>query len=477
MKISYFKPQNGRPGTNPSASLTYDEYFRCIQEGKWEECVLNVRAGRREKPTVPGVTPSGLFTYRNKAGLTEHSGVIGLDFDAKDNEYFPADEIATDPYVFGMHRSISGKGWVVYVKVQPDRHDDAFLALDKYFANEYQVVVDPSGKDVGRFRFVSYDPELFHNPASRIWKKYLPKKQVMPVGRTYIHTNNDVEHCINQIRGRSINIAEEYHDWIKIGMALATEFGEQGREYFHTISSISGKYDSAKCDKKYTNLVKTTGGRVTIGTFFWICQLHGIEIKTKRTQHIERVAKMRRRSVGQNGGYDTKEEAGDAAKKMLAEMDAMEGEDVDMIIEQVMNLPENEIREEKSDDLIADIKEFLREYKLKFNEVTRLIEIDGEPITDRALNSIYVRAMESLGGIKQKGRGISKDLLFSIIDSDFTPDYHPFKDFFRNHANLKPKGEIDRLLRCVKVKNMQYGENEAVPGSEYFAKYGRVWRK
>jgi hypothetical protein len=328
MQVSLFNPSKTRegrfiPGTKPEKDLTYQQYFDAIQDGLWEEVVLNIRAGRQEKISAPGVTPSGTFSYRATGNLLQHSGVIGLDFDAKDNEYFPADEIAVNPYVFGMHRSISGKGWVVYVKIDPQRHLDAFLALEKYFANEYRVILDQSCKDVSRFRFISYDPELIHNPAAKTWRKYLPKKTVMPRNTYYVHTSNDVEHCINQITGRSINIAEEYHDWLRIGMAFASEFGEQGRDYFHQISSLSSKYDRDKCDKKYTNLLKTGGGRVKIASFFWLCKLAGIEIKTKRTEHIERVSKMQRRVVGTSGGHIDNAAAKEAAKKILKDIEGV----------------------------------------------------------------------------------------------------------------------------------------------------------
>lgn len=478
--ISYFLPYTNRdgkalPGVKPSEDLAYDSYFTYIREGKWEEEVLNVRAGRREKITVPGVTPSGTFSYRAVGSLIQHSGVIAMDFDAKDNENFPADEIALDVYTYAMHRSISGAGWVVYVKIDPEKHTEAFLALEKYFANQYNVVADPSGKDVCRFRFVSYDPDLYQNHSAKVWKKYLPKRTVMPNNKVYVHTENDVEHCINQLLQRGINITEEYHDWVKVGMAFAGSYGEQGREYFRRVSSLSSKYDREKCDRKYNNLVKTTGGRVTVASFFWLCQQAGLNIKTARTEHIERVAKMQRKVVGKNGGHMDTEGAAGAAKKMLNEIDNIAGDDVESIIEQVMQLPEEAMIEEKSSDLIADLKEYLRTYDMKYNEVTRLIEVDGEPITDRSLNSIYVRAMEILGQPSQKGRAVSKDLLFSIVDSDFTTAYHPFRDFFSKHSNIKPRGEIEKLLSSLNVKNMYYDEGKAVPGQDYITRYGRKW--
>lgn len=475
MNISLFLPNNNKPGVKPKEELAYESYFAYIRDGKWEDVVLDIRAGRKEKVCAPGVTPSGTFSYRSSGNLIQHSGVIALDFDAKDNEVFPADEIATSPYVWAMHRSVSGFGWVVYVKIDPDRHSDAFLALEKHFANEYKAIVDPSGKDVGRFRFVSHDPELFHNAQARTWKKYLPKKTIMPRGKVYVHTNNDIEHIINQVRARGIDITSEYSDWIKIGMGLANQYGEQGRKYFHQISSVSSKYDQADCDRKYTNLVKTNRGQVGIASFFWIAQLAGIQIKTDRTVHVERVAKMQRRVIGTNGGHKDKDAAKAAAVKLLNEVDMVYGPDVEQIVEQVMELPDEAITNEQSDDLIADLKEFLRTYDMKFNEVTRYIEIDGENLTDREFNSIYIKALEVLGTDAGRGKSISKDLIMSIIDSEFTKNYHPFKEFFSRHSNLKPKGEIDKLLSSIKMKPIRMDDGRLMQGREYLNLFAKKW--
>lgn len=37
----------------------------------------------RIKRSLPGITPSGLFSYRKKDGLIRHSGLICIDIDAK----------------------------------------------------------------------------------------------------------------------------------------------------------------------------------------------------------------------------------------------------------------------------------------------------------------------------------------------------------------------------------------------------------
>lgn len=483
VKISYFAPYFSKkknewvPGVKPEGTMTVESYLQGIQDGRWQDIVLNIRAGRKPKTAAPGVTPSGLFTYRSKGNLTAHSNIIALDFDAQDNpDGFPADQVGADPFVYAMHRSISGKGWVVYVKINPEKHLDSYLALEKHFADTYEAICDPSGKDVSRFRFVSYDPECYINPGAKEWKRTLPKpKQSARPKKNYIFVESDVEHCIAQIRNKNINLTESYHDWIKVGMALASEYKEQGRAYFHDVSSASSKYDAEQCDKKYDNLLKTASGRVTIASFFNYCKQVGLEIKTPRTAHIERVAKMQRSVAGQPGGLINKEEAAKASVKMLDEFDGIYGEDVKNIVDQVMNLPEEEAKVEVTDDLIAEIKAFLRTYNIRHNEVTRQLELDGEAFTERTLNTIYIKALETIGTGSAKGKTVTKDLISSILESDFTSEYNPFKLYFSQRTHMKPKGEIDKLIDSLNVKDLKLPSGKEFKGSEYAKLFVRKW--
>lgn len=481
-QISYFEPFVGKdgepvPGLKPKQSFSFESYLEGIRDGRWQDIVLNIRAGRKPKTAAPGVTPSGLFSYRNHKSLTAHSTIIALDFDAQDNpDGFPAEEVATDPFVYAMHRSISGKGWVVYVKIDPTKHGDHYLALEKYFADSYHAIADPSGKDVCRFRFVSYDPECFVNEGAKPWKRTLPKpKRQVKQQKAYVFVSSDVEHCINQLRNKSIDITDSYHDWLKIGMALANEYGENGRTYFHQISEISAKYDSTDCDKKYDNCLRSQNGKTTIASFFYFCKLRGLEIKTPRTEHIERVAKMQRAVTGKNGGPKSQEVATQAAIKMLDEFDGMYGEDVTKIVNQVMDLPEEDAKAEATDDLIADLKAFLRTYNIKHNEVTRQLELDGEPFTERTLNTIYVKALEVIGTQSTKGKAVSKDLVTSILESDFTHEYNPFILYFSKRTHLKPEGEIDKLIASLRCQPLKLPDGQVLSGDEYAQLFVRKW--
>jgi hypothetical protein len=154
------------PSSYPSENIPFDEYLEKIRDGFFQDEVLNYRAKRIEKLSLRGVTASGVFSYRSAKNLTEHSGFICLDIDKKDQpesyDYKKAKaEIKQDNYCYALHESVSGNGGLcVYVKIDPTRHLDAFLALEQYFANNYEIIIDQSCKDVSRFRFVSYDPDL-----------------------------------------------------------------------------------------------------------------------------------------------------------------------------------------------------------------------------------------------------------------------------------------------------------------------------
>lgn len=446
MKISvfpegYFSSKLGKfvPSTKPVEEIDFEDYIYRTKNKHWIDEVINVRSGRWEKVQAPGITASGTFEYRNVKGIIQHSGIMAIDIDAKDNPLISVDEVSADPHILAIHESISGNGgFVGFVKIEKERHFDAFLGIEKYFANKYHVIIDESCKDVSRFRFVSYDENVYYNPNSKVFKSYLPKKKVTPQ-KTYVHTDEDLGFIFEQIKDRGINICEDYADWVKVGMGLANTYGESGRDKFHFVSSFSGKYNHDTCDKTYSGFIKRASKGNSIATFFYLCQQHGIKIKTAKTEQIERVAKLRRKSAGKNGGLKDPREG---AIKTL-EMDGIKREDSEKIIDQVLNLPNHEIDNEKTDDLISDLKAFLSEYRMEFNEITRNVEVSGSVLDDRALNSIYIKSKEIVSD------KVNKDLLFSIIDSDFTPEFNPFHRFFEANKFLKPSGMIEDLCKCI----------------------------
>lgn len=107
-----------------------------------------------------------------------------------------------------------------------------------------------------------------------------------------------VEALIETIRSSQTDITSDYNDWLKVGFALAGEFGEAGRRYFHAISSINAAYDHAESDTKYTECLKSSTGRTDISTLFYIAKTQGVSIKQSKS--VRRVESKSSEQKGQS---------------------------------------------------------------------------------------------------------------------------------------------------------------------------------
>lgn len=144
--------------------LTIDTALNRIKEGKSKEKVDKVREGDKQlKKTLPVTLFSGVFSGRRDEQIQGHSGLIVLDFDHIDvNDYKAL--LGTDDYIRACWTSPSGDGLKALVLItNPERHRDHFRALQAYFDRTYGLEVDPSGINVSRACFESYDPDLISN--------------------------------------------------------------------------------------------------------------------------------------------------------------------------------------------------------------------------------------------------------------------------------------------------------------------------
>ena len=103
---------------------------------------------------------------------------------------------------------------------------------------------------------------------------------------TTTQVQKEVEEIISRIEANSIDIATAYSDWRDIGFAFASEFGEQGRDYFHRISRYYSDYSTNECDKQFDKCLKANGSGVTLKTFFHKAKSAGINIAIKSNQPI-----------------------------------------------------------------------------------------------------------------------------------------------------------------------------------------------
>ena len=398
--------------------IEIDSFLEGVQSGRWQDIALEVRSAPTKeikdlkKKTAPLVTPSGSFSERKVDCLRKHSGFIAIDIDNLDDPAAVKERIGTNPYFYSAFISISGNGLCLIIKIDGTRHLDAFNGIAAYLYNEYQLIVDQSGKDVSRARFVSYDPFLLLNTKSATFKKYLPKKKEQKHPKV-MFIKTDFDAMIKQMDDKGLNLCEEYSDWVRICYALVSEMQEEGRNHFHTLSSHSSKYNSLDCDSQFDACLKnhneTKAKKSSIGTIYFHAKQNGIDIYSEDTKAIAR--------------YATSQKAAGLSKEAIIETLKKQGgyspEDSKEIVEQIVS---KDIKF-KSDSVSTDIAAFVNTYNLKKNVITRKIELDGKAIDDSDLNSIF---LDSKAVFKES----TKDLITAIIFSNRVPSYNPLHEFF-----------------------------------------------
>lgn len=382
-----------------------------IKKGTYQDRVFDIMNEKNEnkraklKKLMPCFTVSGKFSRRAAAGLIEHSGFIVIDIDNCPRINAMRNIINADPYTFACFTSVSGNGLCVIVKIDPKKHREAFEGLESYYYQMLGWPIDPSGKDVCRLRIFSYDPHLYLNEDSKVFKKYLPKVKQEPV-YSYIHTDEKFNNVLKQI---NFDITGDYHQWLRLGFAIAHQFQESGREIFHQISQFSPKYNYQAADKQYTYCLKSNppAQPVTIAYFYYICKQFNIQVTNDYEKKISKLAYLAKK-----GGRNK-----ESVKKILS----IQNQPVDeKIIDYVF---ENEDFKTENDDIISDASQFINiNYDITRNEFTNEYELSGTVMQEEDYNTIYL-------SVKKAYPKCGKDLFFTIIHSEYTKKYNPIKDY------------------------------------------------
>ncbi len=148
-----------------------------IKDGSSKELVKGIRqekdkSARNElKKMLPAICFSGIFTKRNDNSLTEHSGLICLDFDGyekKKDLLADKEKLSKSEFVYSVFISPSGNGLKALVKIPQDidNHINYFNSLENHFNSPY---FDKTCKNVSRVCYESFDPMIYINDNSEIW--------------------------------------------------------------------------------------------------------------------------------------------------------------------------------------------------------------------------------------------------------------------------------------------------------------------
>jgi hypothetical protein len=91
---------------------------------------------------------------------------------------------------------------------------------------------------------------------------------------------SEVDILIARIEAAFTDITTSYADWLNLGFAFASEFGDSGRKFYHRVSRFYNGYTKAETDKQYDQCLKSHGQGITIKTFFHLAKQAGIDIAT-----------------------------------------------------------------------------------------------------------------------------------------------------------------------------------------------------
>lgn len=260
--------------------LLYD-FYNCVIVGDYAKEIQEIRSNPESaydlKKKLPCVTISGTFSHREEKSLTQHSGRICIDIDAKDNPAitdWPSlrDTIGTWESVEFASLSTSGKGVFVVILIRyPERHFSHFLAIERTF-KKYGIKIDRQCKDISRLRFMTDDAGAILNK-NVVHYRVLYQEPQRKASTQFQNSGDDLDKVINDVISKGLDITNAYKNWYEIGCALANEFGEAGRERFHRLSKIYPKYKESKCDKQYNACMKSPKKYSKATIIYYINQL------------------------------------------------------------------------------------------------------------------------------------------------------------------------------------------------------------
>jgi len=166
--VTFFK---GLRSTTPQETLNLSEVLASIRDGKWKEKVDKCKIDLKYKDFLPCFTPTGIFSHRSIKGLESYNGIICLDIDHVEDPEALKEKVSKLSYVHAAFVTPSGKGLKVIVLTDGSH--------ESYKANEERVsakFLDDTGaardnrcKDLARIQYVSYDPNLYYNPDSKVF--------------------------------------------------------------------------------------------------------------------------------------------------------------------------------------------------------------------------------------------------------------------------------------------------------------------
>lgn len=166
-----------------------ESVLSAIKSGKWKHKIEQVRSesNKRVRDSIKFSLPNAAFCgtfekkrcYNSRKGIWElksrrddhiisYNKLVVIDIDQTEQKLVKGlqDMLPDDPYVYSYFLSPSGGIKILYKVTSDIQHHKlyAFEQVKQWVEEHYKVTVDPSGKNISRICYISYDPDLYYNP-------------------------------------------------------------------------------------------------------------------------------------------------------------------------------------------------------------------------------------------------------------------------------------------------------------------------
>ena len=204
MKVNLFKTVK-----NTSPSLTRDVTFFLdrIKDGNSRDIIEELRRCDDEekskylKLTLPAVAFNATFTKRNKDHIKESSGLMVLDFDDFDSVREAVQFKSTlkeDKHIYAAWISPS-EGVKALYRIMKVDNDNEFKKIYSEVQRKYPNL-DPSGKDISRLCFESYDPDIYVNLDAEVFSpKIIIQEEISNIGTVTNIPITDADSVVNRL--------------------------------------------------------------------------------------------------------------------------------------------------------------------------------------------------------------------------------------------------------------------------------------
>ncbi len=268
-----------------------------ITSNKWAQTTAYLRSllpNQRYKikcTQLNFVTFSGIFIQRRAVNLVRHSNLLCFDYDHLGNieqlrhirQQLIADSALDVQLLF---RSPSGDGLKVVVRrdiyhegmsLQQilSNHASEYQRISHYIWQRHRLLADKT-IDVARACFLCNDPEAYIKLPSVVStdSSGLNSRDTACRVRSKENQKNNnettIEQMIQRLEAQRRDVTACYYDWFRIGMALANQFGESGRTFYHRISCYYPRYTYAETNRQYDRCLRYNNYQVSLGTLIYL---------------------------------------------------------------------------------------------------------------------------------------------------------------------------------------------------------------